>query len=100
MLLLASALKLIAETALMAFAGRWLLGLLAGPGRRGNVFHQLLVVLTEPFVGVVRSLAPRALPPRWQHGLAFLALAALWLSALAWKVAACRAQACLAGMSP
>ena len=49
MLLFVSAVKLVAEIALMALAGQFLLGLLAGQKRDGNLFYQLLQVLTKPF---------------------------------------------------
>ena len=50
MLLVVSSVKLVAEIALMALAGQWLLGLLAGPKRDTNFFYQLLQVVTRPFV--------------------------------------------------
>jgi hypothetical protein len=58
MLLLVVSIKLVAEIALLAFAGRWLLGLLAGPKRESNVFYQMLELLTRPFVRVVRAITP------------------------------------------
>ncbi len=100
MLLLASALKLIAETALMAFLGRWVLGRLAGPRRHGNVFYRLLVGLTEHFVKAARRLPPRGLPERLRPRMAVLMLAALWVAALLWKIDACLAQGCLAQARP
>ena len=60
MLLLATAVKLIAEIALMALLGQWLVGLLAGAGRDGNFFYRLLGVLTGPFVRLARVLSPRS----------------------------------------
>lgn len=95
MLLLASALKLIAETALLAFAGRGVLGWLAGARREGNVFYQLLAVLTAPFLKATRWLAPKRVPDRHLPWVAALLLALVWLAALAWKVDACLAQGCL-----
>jgi hypothetical protein len=41
MLLFVSILKLVAEIALLAIAGQWLLGLLAGAKRETNTFYQL-----------------------------------------------------------
>ena len=48
-LLLVSSVKLIAEIALLALVGQWLLGLLAGRKREENFFYRLLQVLTNPF---------------------------------------------------
>ena len=55
MLLLVSSIKLIAEIALMALIGQWLLGLLAGATRDTNLFYQLLTVLTGPFIKGARG---------------------------------------------
>jgi hypothetical protein len=81
MLLLVTSIKLVAEIALLAFAGRWLLGLLAGPKRASNVFYQLLELLTRPFVRVVRAITPAVVIDR------HIPLAAVALLALAWVVA-------------
>jgi hypothetical protein len=95
MLLLASALKLIAETALLALVGRGVLGWMAGARREGNVFYQLLAVLAAPSLKAARWLAPKSVPDRHLPWLAALLLALIWLAALAWKVDACLAQGCL-----
>jgi hypothetical protein len=81
MLLLVTSIKLVSEIALLAFAGRWLLGLLAGPKRASNVFYQLLELLTRPFVRVVRAITPAVVIDR------HIPLAAVALLALAWVVA-------------
>jgi uncharacterized protein YggT (Ycf19 family) len=81
MLLLVVSIKLVAEIALLAFAGRWLLGWLAGPKRQGNVFYQTLELLTRPFVRVVRAITPAVVIDR------HIPLAAVALLALAWVVA-------------
>jgi hypothetical protein len=47
MLLAITAVKLLAEIALLALVGRWLLGLLAGAKREGNVFYQVLSIVTR-----------------------------------------------------
>ena len=49
MLFFVSAVKLVAEIGLMAFAGRFVLGLLAGSKREGNLFYGILEILTRPF---------------------------------------------------
>ena len=59
MLAVVTAIKLVAEIALLAFAGQWLLGLLAGKRRDSNLFYRLLQVLTTPFVRAARLITPR-----------------------------------------
>ena len=59
MLLFVSAVKLIAEIALMALAGQFLLGVLAGQKRESNFFYKLLQVLTGPFVKGMRLITPK-----------------------------------------
>jgi len=74
MLLLVSAVKLIVEIALMALAGQFVLGLLAGTKREGNFFYRLLQVLTQPVVKGVRYIAPRAVLDRHLPFAAFVLL--------------------------
>ena len=95
MLWLAITLKLLAEVALMALLGQWLLGWLAGPGRERNLAYQVLAVVTAP----ARRVASRLAGPgeRRAHVLAAAGLLLLWLAALALKVHLCLAigvQAC------
>ncbi len=89
MLLLISAIKLIAEVALLAFAGQFVLGLLAGAKRDGNFFYRLLDVLTRPFVRVVRAVTPRFVLDRHVPLAAFVALLSVWLIATITKVNMC-----------
>ena len=91
MLLLVSAIKLVAEIALFSMLGRWLLGLLAGAGRERNLFYQVLGVLVSPFTAALRVVTPRAVIDRHLPLLAFVALAWVWLFALLEKVSLCRA---------
>ena len=84
MLWLAMCVKLVCEVALMALAGRFVLGLMVGPARAHNPFHRLLGWVVRPF----ERLAGRAAP---------LLLALLWLAATATKLKLCLAlgvQAC------
>lgn len=97
MLLVVSSIKLVAEIALMALAGQFLLGLLAGARREGNLFYQLLTMLTNPFVKGARWLAPRVVLDRHVPLVAFLLLAFVWLVATIAKVQICLSigvQAC------
>lgn len=89
MLLLVSSLKLIAEIALLAFAGQWLLGLLAGRRRDTNFFYRLLQALTSPFVRGARWITPRVVLDRHLPLVAFLLLAFTWLAATASKISLC-----------
>ena len=58
MLLVVTALKLITETALMVLLGQWLLGVLAGARRDGNLAYQLLQIAGRPFVALARLVSP------------------------------------------
>ncbi len=89
MLLLASSVKLVAEIALMAFAGHWLLGLLAGARRDTNFFYRLLGTLTQPFVRGARLLAPRVVLDRHLPLVAVLLLTFAWLVATITKINLC-----------
>ncbi|AKJ29018.1 hypothetical protein [Caldimonas brevitalea] len=89
MLLVVSAIKLVAEIALLSLAGQWLLGLLAGPHREANVFYQLLSVLTRPFVKLARLLSPRAVLDAHLPLVAFLLLVLTWVAATLAKVSLC-----------
>jgi hypothetical protein len=88
-LLLVSSLKLIAEIALLAFAGQWLLGLLAGRRRDTNFFYRLLQTLTSPFVRGARWITPRIVLERHLPLVAFLLLAFTWLVATVTKINLC-----------
>ncbi|WP_439587040.1 hypothetical protein [Hydrogenophaga sp.] len=90
MLLLISAIKLIAEIALLALAGQWLLGLLAGQKRDKNIFYQILQQVGRPFVQVARKMTPRKVVlERHLPLVAFLLLAFLWVGVTLLKVNHC-----------
>ncbi len=91
MLLLISALKLVTEIALMCLLGQWLLGLLAGNKREGNVFFQLFQVLTRPFIRAARWIAPQQILDRHVPLVAACLLFFVWLCALIMKINACLA---------
>jgi hypothetical protein len=88
-LLLASSVKLIAEIALLALLGQWLLGLLAGKRRDENFFYRLLDILTKPFVKVVRAITPRVVLDRHVPLATLLLMAVVWLVATVAKVNIC-----------
>jgi hypothetical protein len=89
LLLAAASIKLVAEIALLAMAGQWLLGLLVGAQRDSNVFYRLLQVLTNPFIKAVRAVAPRAVIDRHVPAAAFVLLALVWLAATLAKIGLC-----------
>lgn len=89
MLLLTTSVKLIAEIALLAMVGQWLLGLLAGSKREGNFLYRLLQTLTSPVVKAVRIITPRFVLDRHIPLAAFLALLSVWLVATIAKINLC-----------
>jgi len=89
MLALVTAVKLIAEIALMALLGQWLLGLLAGARREKNLFYQLLQIMGRPFVAVARLLSPKFVVERHLPLVAFLLLAFVWLGVTVLKIQIC-----------
>ena len=84
-----SAIKLVTEVALMALVGRWLLGLLAGAGRQGNLFYRLLDTLAMPFIRAARHLAPARVLDRHLPLVAGLLLGFAWFAALLGKIGVC-----------
>lgn len=90
MLLLVSSVKLVAEIALMAMLGQWLLGLLAGAKRDSNLFYRLLAVLTGPFIKGARLITPRVVLDRHVPLVAFILLAWVWLGSVVAKGYVCQ----------
>ncbi|MDO9406145.1 MAG: hypothetical protein Q7T87_19115 [Polaromonas sp.] len=89
MFTVALAVKLIAEIALAALAGQWLLGLVCGAARGRNPFYRVLQVLGHPFVRAARVLTPAAVADRHVPLVAFVLLLSAWLAATIFKVQAC-----------
>lgn len=89
MLLLVEVLKLLAEVALMALAGQWVLGLLAGRRRDQNPFYQLFQVLTKPLIRGARLVSPRVVLDQHLPLVAFLLLLFVWLVATLAKIDIC-----------
>lgn len=89
MLLFVSAVKLVVEIALMALAGQFLLGLLAGQKRDTNIFYQLLQVMTKPFVKGMRLVTPKVVIDRHIPLAAFVALAMVWVVVTITKINLC-----------
>ena len=78
MLLFLSAVKLVAEIALMALLGQGLLHVLAGARRDTNFFYQLLKVLTRPFTAAARLVTPAKVADRHVPFVAFFVLLLVW----------------------
>lgn len=89
MLFFVTAVKLVAEIGLMAFIGRFILGLLAGAKRDSNLFYGILSILTRPFERLTRLVTPRVVIDRHIPLAAFLLLAAVWIFATLSKIRMC-----------
>ncbi len=81
--------KALAEIALLAMAGRWLLGLLAGAKREQNFFYQILQILTKPFIRAARLVTPRLVIDQHIPLVAFLVLVFIWVFAVGTKIQMC-----------
>ena len=89
MLVLVTIVKLVAEIALLALLGQWLLGLLAGNKRDKNLFYQILQIMGKPFVAAARLVSPRFVLDRHLPLVAFLMLVFVWLGATILKIQTC-----------
>lgn len=89
MLLLVEVLKMLAEIALMALLGQFVLGLLAGARREQNLFYQVFQIVTRPVVTGVRFITPRIVLDRHVPLVAFLLLSFVWLIATITKIDIC-----------
>ena len=88
-MLTVSAIKLLVEIALMALAGQFVLGLLAGRRRDSNFFYRVLQVVTSPVVKGVRRIAPRVVLDRHLPLASFVLLASIWLVVTMVKIDLC-----------
>ena len=89
MLVAVTTAKLIAEIALLALLGQWLLGLLAGAKRDKNIFYQMLQIMGRPFVALARIVTPRFVVERHLPLVAFFLLAFVWLGVTILKIQTC-----------
>lgn len=89
MLMLFEVLKLLSEIALLALAGQWVLGLLAGAKREENLVYKLFQVVTLPLVRTARWITPRVILDQHLPLVAFLLLAFVWVLATAGKINHC-----------
>ncbi|MGS5086669.1 hypothetical protein ACVC7V_09165 [Hydrogenophaga sp. A37] len=89
MLTLIASVKLIAEIALLALFGQWVLGLLSGQKRDTNLFYKVLQQIGKPFVLLARFVSPRFVLERHHPLVAFLILGFVWIMATAAKISHC-----------
>lgn len=89
MLLFVSSVKLVAEIALLALAGQFVLGLLAGQKRETNFFYKLLQTLTNPFVKGVRLVTPRVVLDRHIPLATFVLLTMVWVVVTITRISLC-----------
>ena len=86
---LVTTVKLIAEIALMALLGQWVLGWIAGAKRGNNLVYQILQIMGRPFVAVARLVSPAFVVERHLPLVAFLLLVVVWLGATILKIRIC-----------
>ncbi|OGB24390.1 MAG: hypothetical protein A3I66_01170 [Burkholderiales bacterium RIFCSPLOWO2_02_FULL_57_36] len=89
MLFAASTLKLIAEIALLALFGQWVLGLLAGAKKDSNLFYQILQIIGKPFVVAARFITPKQIIDRHVPLVAFLLLLFVWIGSTLMRIRIC-----------
>lgn len=89
MLLLVSAVKLVAELALLALLGQAVLGWLAGAHRERNLFYQLLALMGRPWVRAAGWVSPSFVLPQHHPLVAGCLLAVVWLAAVLAKISLC-----------
>lgn len=89
MLFAITTVKLIAEIALLALAGQWVLGLLAGAKKDSNLFYQILEIMGRPFVTVARLVSPKVVIDRHVPLVAFLLVGLVWFVATVLKIQTC-----------
>ena len=89
MLVVATTFKLLAEIALFALAGQWILGLLAGEGKNTNPFYRVMQLVGKPWMLAARWLSPRVVLDQHLPLVAVLLVALIWLVATVGKVSIC-----------
>jgi hypothetical protein len=85
-LLLLLIVKALAELAFLFMLGRGLLYLLAGRKRDGNLFYQLLRIVTDPVIRATRWLTPRMVLDAHIPFVAALLVAWIWLAIVLWAL--------------
>lgn len=91
-LLIATAIKALAELAGLFLIGRGLVALLTRFMRQAperNVIYQLFLVLTKPIIGAARLITPRVVVDKHLPLVAFLLVIWIYLLAAGWKLSLC-----------
>ena len=89
MLALATTVKLLAEIALLALMGQWVIGLLSGQARERNPFYRVLQLIARPWVKAARWISPAFVHDRHLPLVAFAVLLLIWGGAAIVKVSTC-----------
>jgi hypothetical protein len=89
MLIVVTAFKLVAEIALFALCGQWLLGFLTSTRRNGNPFYAFLKLLGHPWVSAARWLSPKIVLDRHLPLVAFFLMLIIWTAASLAKIGIC-----------
>jgi hypothetical protein len=87
-LLLLVILKALAELAFMFLLGRGVLYVLAGRKREGNLFYQVLCIVTNPAIRAARWLTPRLVLDAHIPFVAVVLVAWIWLAIVFWALPA------------
>jgi hypothetical protein len=85
-LLMLVILKALAELAFMFLLGRGALFVLAGRKRAGNLFYQVLCIVTDPVLRLARRLTPRMVMDAHIPFVAALLVAWIWLAIVFWAL--------------
>lgn len=89
MLTFAVTVKLLAEIALLALLGQWVVGLLAGATRGSNPIYRVLQLVGQPWVRAARWISPPLVLERHLPLVAFLVLLLIWAAAAITKIRIC-----------
>ena len=89
MLAVATTVKLLAEIALLALLGQWVIGLLTGQARERNPFYRVLQLIARPWVKAARWITPAFVLDRHLPLVAFAVLLLIWGGAAIVKVSTC-----------
>ena len=89
MLTVIIACKLIAEIALLALSGQWVVGVLSGASRDDNPFYAFLRLLGRPWIVLARCFSPKVVLDRHLPLVAFFLMLLVWGAASFAKVGIC-----------
>lgn len=81
--------KALAELALMALVGRFLVGLLAGEQREANLFWRVLDTMAQPPLKLARWISPHVVLDRHIPLAAVCLTSVVWFFAFQAKLMAC-----------